>query len=81
MEDIHAPRDPQIIRMDNLIQRYQACVYKIWDLFPSDPLPEDDPAHFLIERLESILDRKLLQPRCQCEDTLESIDYFSNWNE
>jgi len=43
-----------------LLGRYQACAVRIWGLFPSDPLPDDDPAHFWIDRLESILDRELL---------------------
>jgi hypothetical protein len=47
-----------------LIARYQKCVYRILDLFGTrDPLPPNDPAHFLVERLESILDRGLLAPK------------------
>jgi len=52
---------PEMERGD-LLQRYQACAIRIWKLFPHDPLPDDDPAHFWIERLESILDRGLIIP-------------------
>jgi hypothetical protein len=37
-----------------------ACAQRIWGLFPSDPIPDDERAHFWIERLESILDHGLL---------------------
>lgn len=53
---------PQADRVPGLIGRYQACAQRIWELFPVDPLPIDDPAHFYLERLESILNRGFLQP-------------------
>jgi hypothetical protein len=46
----------------DVLRRYQRCAMRIWDLFEHDPLPHDDPAHFFLERLESILDRGLLVP-------------------
>jgi hypothetical protein len=46
-----------------LITRYERCALRIWELFPSDPLPPDDLAHFWIERLESMLNRGLLIAR------------------
>ena len=48
-------------RVPDLAKRYQECARRIWHLFPFDPLPVDDPAHFWIERLESILDHDLLE--------------------
>lgn len=46
-----------------LIERYQKCAERIWLLFPSDPLPDDDHAQLWVDRLESILARELLIPR------------------
>lgn len=54
---------PNADRVPNLIERYQRCALRIWNLFPSDPLPIDDPAQFWIERLESILNHELLLPK------------------
>lgn len=51
---------PEADHVPNLIGRYQACALRIWNLFPSDPLPIGDPAQFWIERLEAVLDRDLL---------------------
>jgi hypothetical protein len=51
----------------DLIKRYQACAYRIWELFPADPLPEEDMSHFMIERLESILNRGLLVPKSKID--------------
>lgn len=42
-----------------LVERYQQCVSKLLTLFPFDPLGEST-AHFYIERLEALIDRKLL---------------------
>lgn len=53
---------PEADRVPNLVERYQQCALRIWKLFSSDPLSVDDPAHFWIERLESILDHNLLAP-------------------
>lgn len=47
----------------DLVGRYQECARRIWALFEFDPLPDDDPAHFWIDRLEVILDRELLMPK------------------
>lgn len=46
---------------DSLLDRYAKCAWRIWELFPGDPLG-DDGAHFPIERLEALLDRGLLAP-------------------
>lgn len=46
-----------------LLGRYQECTRRIWHLFPTDPLGDDCPAHFLIDRLEAILDQGLLAPK------------------
>lgn len=51
----------QIVSAD-LINRYQAVAIRIWGLFPHDPLSENNPAQFYIERLEAILDEGLLAP-------------------
>jgi len=59
-----------------LIARYQQCVYRIWDLFPNDPLPDGDPAHFLCERLESILDRGLLVPKNDADGDKFSANFL-----
>jgi len=48
---------------DALIERYQRCAVQLWQLFPRDPLPADDPAQSWIERLEALLARGLLT-RC-----------------
>ena len=63
-------------RVPDLVSRYQRCALRIWGLFPSDPLPVSDPAHFWVERLESILDRELLvakEPESILPDS-EAID-------
>jgi hypothetical protein len=50
-------------KRDRLIERYQRCAARIWEMFPADPLPNDDPAQGYIQRLESLLDRGLLAAR------------------
>jgi hypothetical protein len=47
---------------DALIERYQHCTQRLWQLFPRDPLPADDPAQGWIQRLEALLNRGLLAP-------------------
>lgn len=54
------PPEGEVYCIANLVQRYEVCALRIWELFPTDPLSSDDPAQFWIERLESILDRGLL---------------------
>jgi hypothetical protein len=44
-----------------LVQRYQKCALRIFELFDTDPLPSKCKAHFYIERLEAILDAGLLK--------------------
>lgn len=46
----------------DLLSRYFNCASQILALFQTDPLPPDDPAHSMIERLEAVLHHKLLQP-------------------
>lgn len=44
-----------------LIERYQRCAEKLWELFPKDPIG-NSTAQSSIERLEAIIDRGLLVP-------------------
>jgi len=44
-----------------LVERYQQCVSALLSMFESDPLG-DSPAHFYIERLEALIERKLIGP-------------------
>ncbi len=48
-----------------LIERYQACAMALWVMFEKDPLPEGDPAHGMLERLESLIKHNLLVPRTE----------------
>jgi hypothetical protein len=65
-----------IAQTERLIERYQKCSLAIWSMFTSDPLG-DDPAHFWVERLESLIKRGLIGPKeaepvCECyRETLE----------
>jgi hypothetical protein len=45
-----------------VLNRYQNCAQRIWELFEEDPLGNSS-AHFLIERLEALLDQGLLVPK------------------
>jgi hypothetical protein len=47
---------------ETLITRYQKVAAKLWAMFPSDPLPTDDPAQGWCERLESLIARGLIGP-------------------
>ncbi len=60
------------LRGDYLLDRYQQCARRIWQLFPEDPLG-DDPAHCWIERLEAILDRGLLAPSLPPRNTSHEL--------
>jgi hypothetical protein len=44
-----------------VIERYQKCTSKLFDLFESDPLG-NHPAHFYIQRLEALIGLNLLRP-------------------
>ena len=64
-----------LTRLDILrlvVERYQQCVSKLLTLFPFDPLGES-PAHFYIERLEALIDRKLLIPNLPLNPTSAPI--------
>jgi hypothetical protein len=49
------------------LARYQDIALRIWNLFPNDPLPSDDPAHLWHERIEALLNRDLLIPRTRMQ--------------
>jgi hypothetical protein len=46
-----------------MLARYQNCVHRILNLFPSDPLPAQCQAHALVQRLEALLNLGLLIPK------------------
>lgn len=51
------------------LKRYQQCVGRILAWFPNDPLPENNSAHFLVERLEALVSERLISPSgftCAC---------------
>jgi hypothetical protein len=43
-------------------QRYLKCAQAIWRMFDKDPLPDDDPAHSCLERLEALIRLRLIGP-------------------
>ena len=45
-----------------VIKRYQQCVYALLDMFNGDPLPAEHPAHALVERLEALIELRLIGP-------------------
>jgi len=64
-----------------VVARYQQCVHRILAMFDGDPLGEH-PAHYLIERLEALLDRGLIGPTSEPrwdipEDLLERLRRWS----
>jgi hypothetical protein len=44
-----------------VLERYQACARRLWDLFPIDLLG-DSPAQSFIERLEGLISGRHLKP-------------------
>jgi len=58
-----------------LVERYQQCVSALLSMFESDPLG-DSPAHFYIERLEALIERKLIGPvKRQVDKVVASSTY------
>ena len=55
------PTDPPIMT-DPIYQRYLKCSQAIWRMFEENPLPSDDPAHTMLERLEALIRHRLIQP-------------------
>lgn len=47
---------------NDLVVRYHACVHQLMGLFPRDPLPSNEKAYWLIDRLEALLRHGLLAP-------------------
>ena len=62
------------------LSRYNKCVNKLWALFPEDPLGEDCSAHFLIERLEALIEKNLLVPakKQSAHSTFVALDYANS---
>jgi hypothetical protein len=58
--------------ISNLVSRYQHCVSQLLAMFPSDPLGES-PAQFYIERLEALIEKKLLAPTVV--SSLSDVDF------
>lgn len=60
----------KVDNVQQLIGRYQHCTAQLLALFPHDPLG-DSEAHYYIERLEALIEKKLLQP--VTEDRISTI--------
>lgn len=57
---------------ERLLNRYQTCAAALWGMFGRDPLPNSDPAHFWIERLESLIARRRIAPVACAEEALRA---------
>jgi hypothetical protein len=57
-----APDHSRLAAASKLNERYHECATAIWRLFEKDPLPADEPAHTMLERLEALIKRGLIGP-------------------